>query len=153
MKRQVVDIIRTGPGPLARLDCGHETDADAGAAIGDVLECGGCDRGEMPEGFETYKQTPEFTQDTVPAALQRAHSTKRGVWARIVVAEGRLRYQVESTGLDTVLSPGTVGIVIPEVPHAVTPLGTVRFRVYFYRMPASAGEAADAEPLKPPAPP
>ena len=34
------------------------------------------------------------------------------------------------------LAPGTDGIVLPEVPHHVVPVGAVRFHVEFLRVPA-----------------
>ena len=71
----------------------------------------------------------------MPAALRRDHATKVGVWARIVVLEGRLRYRVERLKTETELSPEWPGTVIPEVPHHVEPIGPVRFFVEFYRAP------------------
>ena len=57
------------------------------------------------------------------------------MWATIVVLEGALRYTVDALGSVTDLVPGTMGIVIPEVRHHVTPLGAVRFYVEFHRAP------------------
>lgn len=72
----------------------------------------------------------------MPEALARDHTTKRGVWAKIVVLEGTLRYHVGalSTQLD-LQAGGAPGVVVPEVPHRVEPLGPVRFRVEFLRTP------------------
>ena len=48
--------------------------------------------------------------------------------------EGRLRYRIlEPVIKEFELSPGTPGIVEPEVLHEVEPHGPVRFRVDFYR--------------------
>ena len=41
--------------------------------------------------INTYRSTPIFDQDTIPAALQRRHDTKEGVWGVIRVLEGKLR--------------------------------------------------------------
>ncbi len=92
-----------------------------------------CDRFELPQGFEAYHKTPVFTEATVPPGLQRAHKTKLGIWGRIVVEEGMIRYHIEALDLQLDLSPGEDGIVIPEVPHHVESLGAVRFSVTFYR--------------------
>lgn len=86
-----------------------------------------------PGDLVAYKQTPEFTEDTVPAGLLRDHRTKPGVWARILVLEGALHYQVDSMGIAETLTPQQPGKVFPEVPHHVRPLGKVRFRVEFLR--------------------
>lgn len=102
--------------------------------IGTLVDCLKCDRLEFPEGLEAYKSTPWFTEDTVPAGLTKDHTTKAGVWARIVVAEGRLRYVVQPpVDAAFLLEPGTAGIVAPLVPHHVSPQGPVRFQVVFHR--------------------
>ncbi len=88
---------------------------------------------ELPEGLSVYKRTPEWSERTVPAALLHNHTTKPGVWARIVVLEGKLLYVVESFGVELELFEGRVGIVLPTVPHRVEPLGMVRFFVEFLR--------------------
>jgi tellurite resistance-related uncharacterized protein len=106
--------------------------------LGQMLGCVRCDALELPAGFVAYRQTGVFTEETVPAALRADHTTKAGVWARIVVLEGRLRYRVAALGVDVELAPDRAGIVPPEVPHQVEPLGRVRFFVEFHRA-ASAG--------------
>jgi tellurite resistance-related uncharacterized protein len=45
----------------------------------------------LPDNVALYKSTPEFNQATVPAGLQRNHTTAANVWGRIVVHEGSLR--------------------------------------------------------------
>jgi tellurite resistance-related uncharacterized protein len=94
----------------------------------------------LPPGLVPYRRTPEFSETTVPAALRRRHSTKAGVWARICVVRGSLRYRIleahaveASVAEEHVLLPGRPGVVEPEVPHEVEPLGEVRFYVEFLR--------------------
>lgn len=136
----------------ALLDCGHRqhvrhdpplverpwvlTDEGRASRLGEQLDCVRCDRFELPPEFVAYKQTADFTESTLPAALARNHTTKRGVWAKVVVLEGALRYHVDAlaTRID-LRAGGEPGIVVPEVPHRVEPLGSVRFRVDFYRAP------------------
>jgi tellurite resistance-related uncharacterized protein len=66
--------------------------------------------------------------------LDRQHATKAGVWARIHVVESSLRYRIlEPTPAEFVLSPTGPGIVEPEVPHEVEPIGDARFYVEFLR--------------------
>ncbi|WP_256735169.1 DUF3565 domain-containing protein [Variovorax sp. dw_954] len=133
---------------MARLDCGHLqhvrhnpplasrpwvlTDEGRQSHLGNALTCTRCERFELPEDFVPYKQTPVFTEQTVPAALRKDHSTRKGVWARIHVLEGRLRYRVPAWNVDTVLTPDLPGVVVPEVLHSVEPLDSVRFRVEFH---------------------
>lgn len=49
----------------------------------------------IPDGFEAYGRSPEFTPETLPAKLQSAHSTKAGVWALLHIIEGEVLYQLE----------------------------------------------------------
>lgn len=137
---------------VALLDCGHPqhvrhdpplverpwvlTAEGRAARLGQPLNCVRCDRFELPSNFVRYKDTGEFTEATVPSGLARDHATKPGVWAKIVVAEGSLRYHVDALDVRFDLSPGVPGIVVPGVSHHVEPLGRVRFHVEFYRAPA-----------------
>jgi tellurite resistance-related uncharacterized protein len=69
----------------------------------------------LPSGLVAYQQTREFSETTVPAGLRRSHTTKPGVWARICVREGSLRYRIlEPQPKEHVLSPGHPGIVDPR---------------------------------------
>ena len=89
----------------------------------------------LPTDAVAYHRTREFSEQTVPDALRRRHTTKTGVWGRICVLEGSLRYRIlEPLREEHVLSPDHPGIVEPEVPHEVEPLGQVRFFVEFLRI-------------------
>jgi tellurite resistance-related uncharacterized protein len=137
---------------VALLDCGHPqhvrhtppfmnrpwvtTEEGRRGKLGQHLDCVRCDRFELPPHFVPYKKTAVFTESTVPAALLRDHTTKTGVWARIVVLEGTLRYVVPALDTDVDLAAGRDGIVVPEVPHHVEPRGPVRFYVEFHAAPA-----------------
>jgi tellurite resistance-related uncharacterized protein len=79
-----------------------------------------------------YKTTPLFDQDTLPAGLRREHWTKAGVWGVIRLEEGRLRLTFTGTGEERILTPDAPGLVRPEEPHLVEPLGPVRMRVDFF---------------------
>ena len=53
--------------------------------------------------------------------------------------EGRLLYRVLDPPGERVLDPSRApGVVAPEVPHEVAPLGPVRFLVEFHRAPPEA---------------
>lgn len=137
--------------PIAILNCGHPqhvrhnppfinrpwvtTEQGRNSMLGKTLNCVRCDKFELPNDFTAYKRTPIFTEESVPAALRKDHSTKAGVWAKINVTEGRLRYRVPSVGVDMQLSMDKIGIVVPEVLHNVEPLGAVRFFVEFFKAP------------------
>ena len=82
----------------------------------------------LPPDAVVYQRTAEFTESTVPAGLRSRHTTKAGAWGRICVLEGSLRYRIlEPTLEEHLLTPDAPGIVEPEVPHEVEPIGAVRF--------------------------
>lgn len=88
----------------------------------------------LPTDVVLYKSTPEFTQDSVPAGLQRNHTTAADVWGRIVVYEGSLCYVIEEPEMEEhLLVQGIPGIVEPGVAHHVVIEASVRFRVEFFR--------------------
>ncbi|HQS17126.1 MAG TPA: DUF1971 domain-containing protein [Reyranella sp.] len=81
-----------------------------------------------------YKSTPVFDETTLPAALRREHRTKDGVWGVIRVLEGEVRLVLDdgSDAAGTVLTPDRPGLVLPEQPHHVEPLGRMRMQVDFH---------------------
>jgi tellurite resistance-related uncharacterized protein len=90
-----------------------------------------------PTAAEPYKRTAVFDENTLPDGLRRAHRTKPGVWGVIRVLEGRLRYCVldpdsETIVSETILERGRPGLVLPDRPHRVEPLGAMRMNVEFY---------------------
>ena len=93
----------------------------------------------LPPGVAPYKRTPTFDQDSLPAGLRREHRTKAGVWALIHVLEGSLRYRILDPPSEEMLAPGTPGVVKPEQPHEVEPVGPVRMYVEFFSAAAVAG--------------
>ena len=137
--------------PVAILSCGHlqhvrhnppfinrpwvTTGEGRNSMLGKTLNCVRCDKFELPDSFIAYKRTPVFTEESLPAALRKDHSTRTGVWAKIIVEEGKVRYRVPALEADMELSPDKIGIVVPEVLHNVEPLGAIRFFVEFYKAP------------------
>nr|WP_295374720.1 DUF1971 domain-containing protein [uncultured Sphingosinicella sp.] len=79
-----------------------------------------------------YKTTPVFDQHTIPLALQREHRTKAGVWGIVRVLEGELRLNFGDASEDQLLTPTNPGLVAPEQPHSVEPIGPVRMQIEFY---------------------
>ena len=155
MKRPITGFRLDDDGDWAALlSCGHaqhvrhnppfmnrpwvESAAGRDSRLGVPLDCVRCDQLELPEGMSPYRRSPEFTESSVPVALRTNHSTAAGVWARILVTEGALCYRVEALGIDVELSPDEPGIIVPEVPHSVQPIGTVRFYVEFFRVPEAS---------------
>ena len=134
---------------VAELDCGHARhvrhlpplssrpwvleEASRAERLGTLLDCVRCDALEWPAGFEPYRRTPVFDAATIPDALRADHALKAGVWGRICVLRGRLRYRMQQPPRDEELTPSRVGVIPPEAPHSVEPLGEVAFFIEFHR--------------------
>mgnify|MGYP000650890149 FL=1 len=89
---------------------------------------------DLPITVTSYKKTPEFTNESIPNGLLKAHKTKDGTWGKIVILEGTLRYRILEPDLEEIeLSPEKFGVVEPTVLHEVEPLTDIRFYVEFYR--------------------
>ena len=89
---------------------------------------------ELPSHVTSYKRTPEFTEESVPAGLLKDHNTKENVWGKIVILEGNLEYTIQEPELEVIeLSAHKYGVVEPTVLHHIKPIGPVKFYVEFYR--------------------
>tara|TARA_R110002072_G_scaffold36301_4_gene107011 strand:- start:2007 stop:2480 length:474 start_codon:yes stop_codon:yes gene_type:complete len=133
---------------VAELDCAHgqhvrhnppftnrpwvETESGRAERLGFELDCVRCDRFEFPDGLTYYNHSPEFTEATIPASLQKDHSTKTGTWGLIKVKEGHLTYIAGEHKRE--LSPTQDGVVVPNMLHSVSANGPVNFCVEFYRL-------------------
>lgn len=134
--------------PVAFLICGHAqhvrhnppffnrpwvlTEAGRAAMLGMPLNCVRCDRLELPDRFVARDRTPLFTEATMPLRLRQDHRLSVGVWARVVVAAGRLRYRVESLSIDVAVSPDADAAIPPEVGFSLEPLDSVRYYLEIY---------------------
>jgi len=87
---------------------------------------------KLPEGAAPYSRTAKFTADTVPDKLTHAHNTKPGVWGRLTVIQGAVRYFLEGEDepLATV-SAGETFIIRPEEWHYVRLSDDAEFFVEF----------------------
>jgi tellurite resistance-related uncharacterized protein len=151
MQRAMTGFVTDADGHwVALLSCGHRqhvrhdpplverpwvtTERGRLDRLGQFLDCVRCDALELPDDAKFYKRTQTFTERTLPAPLRKDHTTKPGVWAKIVVNDGVLRYHVESSSAPVDLGSGRSMIVAPEVRHHVEPVGAVRFFVEFLRV-------------------
>ena len=88
----------------------------------------------IPDNVSRYAATPEFTETTAPGHLLESHETKPGVWAKVVVLEGSLRYCIIGPDVEEhELAPDRPGVAEPEVPHRVEITGPVRFQLELHR--------------------
>ena len=103
--------------------------------LGAAIACPLCEMPRAPANLVEYKRSATFTQSSIPAGLLRSHSTKFGVWARIVIESGQLDYTFDSPLRTFVLTPEFPGIIPHEVPHSVTAGHPVTFHLEFLRVP------------------
>jgi len=143
---------------VAELSCGHDqhvrhrppfqerpwvlSSGERAAHVGTPLDCPLCDRTELPERARRVRSTPTWDQESMPAALRRAHRLGARTWGGLTVIEGRLRFSAATDPPVTlVLGPGSVQAIPPEVEHEVEPLGVVSFRIDFYSVERDGGDA------------
>ena len=79
-----------------------------------------------------YRSTPIFDEITLPEALRREHRSKVAVWGVVRVHAGQLKLSFVETAGELVLGPGESGLLLPDQPHFVEPVGAVRMQVDFY---------------------
>ncbi len=96
------------------------------------------ERDRLPDRLELVRTTETFDQHTAPAGLRRAHRVAAGVWARLVVHTGEVRFVFE----DDTDRPRTVGagqhvVIPPQRPHHVEFPGPATLAIEFYRPPAN----------------
>jgi tellurite resistance-related uncharacterized protein len=81
---------------------------------------------------QPYRSTPIFDEASLPVALRSRHNTKAGVWGVIRVIEGRLKLRYLDPPSERILDSGSPGLILPQQPHEVEPLGPMRMQVDFY---------------------
>lgn len=84
----------------------------------------------MPQPYHT---TPEWTEETLPAAVRGDHSTKAGVWGLLRVLEGRVRLVFHDPASAVEVTVDRPGRIPPQAVHHVETDGPARMRVEFYR--------------------
>lgn len=88
----------------------------------------------IPAGLVRVRTTPELTETTVPAGLRSAHRIAAGVWGRLRVLEGTLRFVAEGDPSLTIdLRAGEHVDIAPGLAHHVEPGPDGRFVIDFYR--------------------
>ena len=95
-------------------------------------------------GAVPYRTTPVVDEASLPAALRAEHRTKAGVWGVVRVLDGQVQLTLTEPAGTIVLSPGAAGVVEPQQPHHVEPLGPMRMQVEFYTAPPTRSALAGA---------
>lgn len=104
--------------------------------MGETIECLRCAQRLLPDGATSYRSTATFDEHSVPKGLRNDHTTKDGVWGRLVVEEGVVEIVFAPPLSSTAVGrPGTPIMIPPQLSHHVRLCGPVRFVVEFLRPP------------------
>ncbi len=96
---------------------------------------------ELPPGLELVRVTPTFDENTIPAGLLKAHQVAAGVWGRLVVHSGAVRFVFEDSAEPHELHAGSSIAIPPQRPHHLEVIGPVRLAVEFHRPPDDSVDA------------
>lgn len=80
-----------------------------------------------------YKVTAVWDEQTLPAAIRNAHSTKEGTWGLLRVLEGAVRLVWEDGSGEVLVTPGRPAPIPPQKLHHVELDGPMRMQVEFHR--------------------
>jgi len=79
----------------------------------------------IPENFRHTRATPFWSKQTVPQALLTHHNTKKGVFGRLSVMQGAVKYigfrneHDETPEIEVVIEAGHFGISPPQYWHRI----------------------------------
>lgn len=94
-------------------------------------------RPTLPEGLTYVRTTDDFTPDTAPGGLRRAHRVADGVWGQLVVRSGSVVFVFEDQADQPF--PVTAGEKVPIPPsrlhHVEMPDPAATFAIEFYSIP------------------
>lgn len=90
--------------------------------------------GDLPPGPVYERTTGEFSAESTPRGLLRAHRLAPGIWGLLEVTAGSVTFVWEAEGQRRIILFAEDSLVIePELPHHVEPDAEARFAVGFYR--------------------
>ncbi|NQZ07887.1 MAG: DUF1971 domain-containing protein [Algicola sp.] len=92
----------------------------------------------IPDDFVNYKSTTVWSKETVPKTFLHDHNTRAGVYGRICVLSGSLKFTgfVERRGevdQEVIIAPGEFAVATPQYWHKVEFLGDdTQFKIEFF---------------------
>jgi tellurite resistance-related uncharacterized protein len=102
---------------------------------------------QIPFHFRHTRSTPFWNKETVPQALLTHHNTKKGVYGRLSVMAGAVKYigfhnqHDETPEIEVVIEAGHFGISPPQYWHRIELLtDETYFNIDFFADPAHALE-------------
>ena len=85
---------------------------------------------------EPSHSTPLFTRPRCRRPCAAKHRTKPGVWGVIRMLEAQVKLSFMDPPQTKILSRGSPGLLLPDQPLLVEPIGAMRMQVEFYeRLP------------------
>ncbi len=92
---------------------------------------------ELPSGLALDRTTDEFTADSTPKGLLRAHRVATGVWGLLRVKQGTVTFVLEATEAKSAeairVRAGEDVVIPPQVVHHVEPDSDAVFCVEFHK--------------------
>lgn len=90
---------------------------------------------QMPHELRQVRTTSEFTHESTPNGLRKAHRVATGVWGRLVVNEGSVDFVFEDDDAGPLRIEAMHHVDIPpDTPHHVVTHPGCRFVVEFYAL-------------------
>lgn len=87
----------------------------------------------LPDGLVLTRTTAEFTHESAPSGLRRAHLVAAGVWGRLVVSDGEIGFVFEDEPERVVdVRAGSHVVIPPDTPHHVITREGCRFVIEFH---------------------
>lgn len=80
-----------------------------------------------------YKKTPIFNAKNVPKAILEKHNTKEGVWGKLVVVSGSLKFIDIDKGEEVILIKGKQQIIEPTKWHKIVLIDNPEFYIEFFK--------------------
>lgn len=100
----------------------------------------------LPKGLELARTTDVFDDQNHPGGLLRAHQVADGVWGRLVVHSGSLRFVFEDDAdMPLIVAAGDAVVIPPARRHHVEFDGPVTLAIEFHRAPRTDGPAVGQE--------
>ena len=87
----------------------------------------------IPRGLFPAGASPNFTEDTIPEALQREHTLAAGRWGVLHALEGQMVFVDLETGRERMVEAPDLVVIRPGVPHKVSLDGPLTCRIDFFR--------------------
>ncbi len=80
-----------------------------------------------------YKKTPIFNAKNVPKAILDRHNTKEGIWGKLVVVSGTLKFIDLEKGSEFILGKGQFQIIEPTKWHRLELIDNPEFYIEFFK--------------------